>query len=294
MKLKEILDKTTQFFKDKNMESARFEAEILLAHALKLQRIQLYLKFDQPLKDEEITACREIVRRRIQGEPVAYIFGSKDFYGLPFKVNNSVLIPRPETEHIVESALEWADGPDEKFTIVDLGTGSGCIGLTLLKKLTNSQLIAVDVSAAALEMAAANAKALEVSDRVRFVNTDAANAEAVMAEVKAFTGAENIQILVSNPPYIGKHDKDVEENVKKFEPEVALFAEQEGLALLQNWSRKYAPFLSEDSIMLMEMGMTQGPAMKSHFQSLGVFQNVDVVKDLARLDRVIRGVKQHG
>jgi release factor glutamine methyltransferase len=291
MKLKEVLDKTTQFFKDKHIESARFESEIILAHALKLQRIQIYLKYDQPLSDEEMSACRDLVRRRVQGEPVAYIFGEKDFYGYPFKVNSSVLIPRPETEHVVESALEWADGPDEKFTIVDLGTGSGCIGLTLLKKLTQSQLIAVDISDKALEIAAANAKALEVSDRVRFLKADAGNTEAVIAAVKGFTGAENIQILVSNPPYIGKHDKDIEENVKKFEPDIALFAEQDGLALLQTWSRSYAPYLSDEAIVLMEMGMTQGPAMKSHFQSLGVFQTVDIVKDLAKLDRVIRGVK---
>jgi release factor glutamine methyltransferase len=291
MKLKEVLDKTTQFFKDKKMESARLEAELLLAHALKIQRIQIYLKYDQPLSDEELAACRDLVRRRTQGEPIAYIFGTKEFYSYPFKVTPAVLIPRPETEHIVETALEWADGPDEKFAIVDLGTGSGCIGLTLLKKLVNSQLIAVDLSPKALEVAAENAAALGVSDRVRFLNVDAANAAAVMAEVKSFTGAEKIQILVSNPPYIGKHDSDVEENVKKFEPDLALFAEQDGLALLQTWSRNYAPFLSEDSIMLMEMGMTQGPVMKNHFQNLGVFQKVDVVKDLARLDRVIRGVK---
>lgn len=293
MKLKEVLDKTTQFFKDKNIESARFEAEILLAHALKLQRIQIYLKYDQPLSDEELAACRDLVRRRTQGEPVAYIFGSKDFYGYSFKVNSSVLIPRPETEHVVEAALEWADGPDEKFTIVDLGTGSGCIGLTLLKKLANSQLIAVDVSAKALEVAAENAATLGVLDRVRFLNVDAGQTEKVIAEVKSFTGAEKIQILVSNPPYIGKHDKDIEENVKKFEPDLALFAEQDGLELLQKWSRNFAPFLAEDSILLMEMGMTQGPAMKNHLQSLHVFQTVDIVKDLAQLDRVLRGVK-HG
>jgi release factor glutamine methyltransferase len=106
MKLKEVLDKTTQFFKDKNIESARLDAELLLAHGLKLERIQLYLKFDQPLSEAELATCREFVRRRVLGEPVAYILGTKGFYGYSFHVNSAVLIPRPETEHVVEAALE--------------------------------------------------------------------------------------------------------------------------------------------------------------------------------------------
>lgn len=291
MKLKEILDKTTQFFKDKNIDSPRLDAELLLAHGLKLERMQLYLKFDQPMGEAELTTCRELVRRRVQGEPVAYILGSKYFYGYNFIVNSAVLIPRPETEHIVEAALTWAQDKDMAFTIVDLGSGSGCIGQTLLKKLPNAKLVAVDASDKALEVAKANAEALGVADRVQFVNADAANVDQVLATVKDFTGTAEIHILVSNPPYIASDDKDVEENVKKFEPEIALFAPENGLKFLRDWSQKYVPFLSDKAIVLMEMGMTQGPVMKAHFDGLGVFNKVDVIKDLASLDRVIRGIK---
>jgi release factor glutamine methyltransferase len=291
MKLKEVLDKTTQFFKEKGIDSPRLDAELLLAHGLKLERMQLYLKFDQPLGDAELAACRELVRRRVQGEPVAYILGSKYFFGYNFIVNSAVLIPRPETEHIIEAALDWAQDKEASYSLVDLGSGSGAIGLTLLKKLPNAKLVAVDASEKALEVAKANAEALGVTERVRFVHTDAANVDQVLASVREFTGAAEIQILASNPPYIATDDKDVEENVKKFEPEIALFAPENGLKFLRDWSQKYVSFLSDKAIFLMEMGMSQGPAMKTHFEGLGVFNKVDVIKDLASLDRVIRGVK---
>lgn len=283
MKLKEVLDKSTQFFKDKKIDSPRLDAELLLAHGLKLQRIQLYLKFDQPLSDEELATCRELVRRRVQGEPVAYILENKEFYGLNFKVNSSVLIPRPETEHIVEEALKWIEqNPQDSYQILDLGCGSGCIGLTLLKKIPNSQLIAVDISEKALEVAKANAESLELSERVQFIQADASQLDRTLPKV---------DILVSNPPYIATDDKDVEENVKKFEPDIALFANENGLDFLHRWSTKYAPILNQKAIVLMEMGMSQGAEMKKHFQDLKVFSKVDVVKDLAGLDRVIRGEK---
>jgi release factor glutamine methyltransferase len=177
------------------------------------------------------------------------------------------------------------------YNIVDLGTGSGCIGLTLLKKLPQAKLIAVDVSEKALEVAKANAAALEVEDRVHFVKASADASEVVLAAVSAFTGSSKIHILVSNPPYIAADDKDVEDDVKKFEPEIALFAEENGLRFLRSWSEKYSSFLNDKAIVLMEMGMTQGPAMKKCFEDLGIFKKVDIIKDLASLDRVIRGVK---
>lgn len=291
MKLKEVLDKTIQFFREKKTDSPRLDAELLLAHGLGIQRIQLYLKFDQPLSDAEMATCRELVRRRAQGEPVAYILGAREFYGYNFQVNSAVLIPRPETEHIVEESLAWATDKEKAYTIVDLGTGSGCIGLSLLKQLPQAKLVAADISEKALEVARANAVALEVANRAEFVLADAAETDKILAVVKRFTGEAKIQILVSNPPYIATDDKDVEENVKKFEPDTALFAPENGLKFLQTWSRNYGPFLDQQSITLMEMGMTQGPEMKKHFESLGIFNQVDIIKDLASLDRVIRGVK---
>lgn len=293
MTLKEILDKTTAFFRDKKIETPRLDAELLLAHGLKLERIQLYLRHDQPMKEEELVILRDLVRRRSQGEPVAYILGTKEFFGFPFEVNPAVLIPRPETERLVEESLAWAKNKKPDLKVIDLGCGSGCIGLTLLKKLPEAQLLAVDLSDAALEVAQRNAKALEVSDRVLFLQADAANENLVMSNFKNFMRQETIDILVSNPPYIAASDTSVEDNVKKFEPSSALFAEDEGLALLKQWSRIYGQHLASEGLMLMEMGMSQGDEMGSHFANLALFNEVRVIKDLSGHDRVIRGVK-HG
>jgi len=290
MKLKEILDKTTAFFKDKKIESPRLDAELLLAHGLKCERIQLYLRFDQPMKEDELAVLRELVRRRASGEPVAYILGYRDFFGHRFEVNSSVLIPRPETEHIVEEAISWAKDKNQNFGIIDLGCGSGCIGLSLLKEFPEARLVAVDLSEKALEVAAHNAQALEVSDRVKLVQADAANADAVLSAYKDLTGKDKVDILVSNPPYISHDDPQVEENVKKFEPHSALYAEDQGLALLRSWSRIYGSHLNAPGIMLMEMGMSQGSAMREHFVNLKIFNEINVVKDLSGHDRVIRGV----
>ncbi len=295
MKLKEVLDKTIAFFKEKKFDSPRLDAELLLAHGLKLERIQLYMKFDQPLQETELASLRELVRRRSQGEPVAYILGHRDFYGETFEVNSHTLIPRPETEHIIEETLKWAENDgrslDQPYRILDLGTGTGCVGLTLLKKLPSAKLVSVDLSEKALAVATRNAQNLGVSDRVHFVHSDAANADKVLSVVKSFMSESTVDILVSNPPYIAHEDSAVEANVKKYEPSMALFADDEGLKLLKTWSQNYKFNLSSQALVLMEMGMTQGPAMKNHFEGLGVFNEVRVIKDLSGHDRVICGVK---
>ncbi|AHZ85726.1 peptide chain release factor N(5)-glutamine methyltransferase [Bdellovibrio bacteriovorus] len=293
MKLKEILDKTTAFFKDKKIDTPRLDAELLLAHGLKLERIQLYLRFDQPMKDEELAVLRELVRRRASGEPVAYILGYRDFFNHRFEVNNQVLIPRPETEHIVEDVLAWASDKEASLGLIDLGCGSGCIGLSLLKEYPNAKLIAVDLLPGAIEVAQRNAQSLDVADRVQFLNLDAGNVEAIMSAYKDFTGQSSIDVLVSNPPYIASDDPQVEENVKKFEPNSALYAEDSGLALLKGWSKAFAPYLKTPGLMLMEMGMSQGPAMKQAYESLKIFNEISVIKDLSGHDRVIRG-ETHG
>ena len=242
-----------------------------------------------------LAGLRELVRRRGQGEPVAYILGYKDFYNHRFEVNSATLIPRPETELLVEEILKWAKASENKdsLSLIDLGCGTGCIGLSLLKEIPHAKLLAVDVSEKALEVAQRNAAALEVLDRVRFVNADATNVDLVMSSFKDFMRHDKVDVLVSNPPYIATSDSAVQENVRKYEPSSALFADEEGLALLKNWSKTYAPYLKEHSLMLMEMGMTQAAAMQSHFQDLKIFDQVRVIKDLAGLDRVIYGVK-HG
>lgn len=284
MTLKEVLNRTTQFFREKNFETPRLEAEILLSRALKFSnRVDLYLKFDQPLKEHELQVCRDVVRRRSLGEPVAYIFNNKEFFGYDFKVNSDVLVPRPETEILIEQVLAWAD-PAKAYRILDLGAGSGCIGLTLAKKLPLSSVTLVDISAGAVKVIQENAKDLgfsgEEAGRISVLEADASTLEFQQG---------TFDIIVSNPPYIAMTDAEVQISVKKYEPHLALFAEEHGYQKLKLWSQKAAGWLRPQGFMGFEMGHTQGAEMKKHFDSLGVFSTVRIVKDLAGLDRHIIG-----
>jgi release factor glutamine methyltransferase len=288
MQLKEILDKTIKFFQDKGIETPRLDAELLVAHALKIERIQLYLKFDQPVKEAEMAVAREFVKRRIQGEPVAYIIGEKGFYNSVFKVGPGVLVPRPETEHLVEDAVEWMKkNNSESFAVLDLGCGSGCIGLSILKEEPRAKLFAVDISDKAMEFSKANAEKLGLTARCTFIQANADETEKIMSAVKV-QGFEKLNVIVSNPPYIDEKDPAVEKNVKTFEPHEALFASNEGFSKLQGWSKSYLPFLSEPGLMLMEMGYQQGSEMKKHFENLE-FDMVTIKKDFSGHDRVIKG-----
>jgi release factor glutamine methyltransferase len=289
MKLGEVLDRTVRFFQDKGFPSARLDAELLISRALDAERIRLYLEFDRPLTEPELASCRELVRRRSSGEPVAYITGKKGFFGHEFLVSPAVLIPRPESELIVEEATSFAKALDRP-SIVDLGAGSGCLGLSILSQLPSASLLALDVSAHALEVARANAVALGLSEKARFLELDASSALSSGTSLSAVE-RERVDVIVANPPYIDPTDPRLEEQVKRFEPALALFGGKNGLEAPRAWLKAWSGALAERSIFLMEIGMDQGPAMKEAFESSGVFSEVTVLKDLAGLDRVIKGVR---
>lgn len=283
MKLQDVLSKTTQFFKDKNFDSPRLEAELLLSHGLGMSRVQLYMKFDRPMSEPELEKCRALVKRRIQGEPSAYILGQKDFYGIKFNVSPATLIPRPETEEAIEFILKWLHKQElPQAQILDLGTGSGCAGLSILVKEPDTKLWTVDISAEAVEVAQQNAEALGIKDRVQFCTADA---------VTALADAPDADVIFANPPYIDNEDPEVQNTVRQFEPHLALFAKDQGLALLKSWSSAAVSKLKTPGIMIFEMGYQQGPQMKEHFLGLSQFKEVRVLKDLSGHDRFIIGEK---
>lgn len=284
MKLKEVLDRTVQFFKDKKIETPRLDAEILLTEALGYKnRVDLYLKFDQPLTEQELARGRDFVRRRIQGEPVAYILGRKEFLTHSFLVSPSVLIPRPETELLVEEAIHWIEKNElGQARLLDLGCGSGCIGLSILKKFPQAQLVAVDKSGEALEIARENAERLGVADRVEFIQSDVVNLD---------FPPTHFDVILANPPYISEDDPEVQDSVRKFEPALALFASEKGLSALRIWSEKAKLWLKPTSWMGFEMGWTQGSQMQEHFEKFEIFQEIKIIKDLAGSDRHIVGAK---
>lgn len=281
MKLNEVLSKTIQFFKDKKFETPRLDAELLIAHALKIPRIQLYVKFDSPLTEAEVNLCREYVKRRTAGEPIAYIIEEKGFYGHLFKVKPGVLIPRPETEMIVDDVLaDFKKHPKDHVRILDLGAGTGCIGLSILKHIPLAKLVTVEKSAEAFALVKENIESLELGERT----------EAIHADVESLNISElgEFDYIVSNPPYIDVNDTQVEANVRKYEPSLALFADDTGLYALKTWSTKFAPSLKAEGLMLFEMGHTQGAVMKKHFSDLPKLKEVTILKDLSGLDRIIK------
>ncbi len=220
--LLEIVRLSTTYLAEHGSPSARLDAELLAAHALQMRRIDLYLQFDRLLRDDELESVREMVRRRGQGEPVAYITGVREFYGRDFAVSRDVLIPRPETETLVQVALDHlrtAAGGSDILCVADLGTGSGCIAVTLACELPQITLIATDVSGAALGVARANASRHGVSERIRFVETSWAD---------AVEGP--LDVVVSNPPYVTDGEfAQTERDVHAFEPDTALLGGEDGL-----------------------------------------------------------------
>jgi release factor glutamine methyltransferase len=222
--------------------------------------------------------------RRSLGEPLAYIFGEKEFYGRVFKVDKNVLIPRPETEQLVEWALRWIKNNirSEEIQILDLGSGSGCIGLTLLKEYDRAKLTALDISKEALEISKMNAKTLGVSERVEFIQLDAAKAGHLL---------NKFDLVLANPPYVAFCDVNVEVNVKKFEPSIALFSDENGLSHTRQWLKALPPILKEVSAVGFEIGCTQAESIAAMFRDLSEFSKHYILKDYADLDRFVCGEK---
>lgn len=292
MQLKDVLQKTTAYFKGKGIRSARLDTELLLARALNWDRIKIYMNYDYPLTALELDACRALVRRRAQGEPMAYILGSRDFYKSTFVVEPGVLIPRPETETLVEEAVTWlkANASDQP-AIIDFGCGSGCIGLSILREIPDANLLACDISAKALEVTMRNAEKLGVLERV-FPRAGDVMGLCAADVMEAFEGEADV--VVANPPYIAVGDPHVEEGVRKFEPQAALFSGGDGLDHIRAWLSKAAEVVKAGGFVMFEIGAEQGAQASEIFNADGRLEAVSVIKDLAKHDRFVRGLKRGG
>lgn len=217
----EILPLSTRFLKERGSESPRLDAELLAADALGVRRLDLYLAPERPLTPAETDALREAIRRRGRGEPIAYIRGRRDFFGLEIAVSPAVLIPRPETETLVDAAIGWVRGRRvEAPVIVDVGTGSGAIACALAANLPDARIVATDVSTDALAVAARNVATHGLADRVRLVACDL---------MSGLDDGDAPDLVVSNPPYVAESDRPLmDDGVLRFEPHGALFSGADG------------------------------------------------------------------
>ena len=223
--VRRILEWTAGFLKQKGVESPRLEAELLLAHARQCQRIRLYTDMDNELTEAQRTQMRESVQRRAKREPLAYIIGSREFYGRSFEVGQGVLIPRPETETLVDVCLERIP-KDEPRTIAEVGFGSGCVAITIARQRPLCRVVATDLSERAMAIASRNVQKLEVADRVTFWQVTCCN--------RCWLAASIFDGLVSNPPYIRDDERDsLQPEVVQHEPAEALFSGVDGLDIVR-------------------------------------------------------------
>jgi release factor glutamine methyltransferase len=281
---------TTRRFTEAGLSTPRLDAELLLATATGLDRVGLYTGHDRPLDAAERGRYRELVRRRLQREPVAYLVGCKEFFSLALEVDARVLIPRAETEQVVEQALtalsprgavsdretieEGAGG--RRPTVVDVGTGSGAIALAVQRQRPDLRVVATDLSADALDVARQNAERLRLPIELRRGDL-----------LSALGGETAVELIVSNPPYIATAELASLPAEVRFEPAIALDGGSRGLEVITRLAREAADALAPGGWLILEIGHQQGPAALEVCQRLGAFEPARVTRDLAGLDRVV-------
>ncbi len=271
-----VLRWTADYFREKGIDGGRLDAEVLLADTLGLDRVGLYLQFDRPLSADELTAYRQRVTRRAQREPLQYILGETEFWSLPLRVTPEVLIPRADTEVLVEEALKKVTGA---VTILDVGTGSGAIAIALAHELPEARIEAVDISPAALALAEENARRNGVAERITFRQADLHRLE-----------GGPYDLVVANPPYIPPAEMDgLMPEVREHEPHLALRGgDVDGLAAYRALAKASASLLKADGWLLVEVGSGQAEAVRRLFTDTGL-DECYARDDYAGIPRVIGG-----
>ena len=272
----EVVQKTTDFLAGKGVESPRLNAELLIGHALGLKRMQLYLQFERVLVEAELEKIRPLVKRRSQREPLQYIIGDTEWAGVKLKVDKRALIPRPETELLIELVVERLAAPPAR--ILDLGTGTGAIALALAKHYGNTAVTAVDASDEALALASENAAALGCADRVNFIKSN---------WYESLRADEPYDVIVSNPPYLTVEETAAAEpEVRVHEPVSALTAADEGLADLRVIIAGAGERLKPGGLLALETGIAQHAELMRCLAGAG-FVAVESRKDLTERDRFV-------
>jgi len=279
MTFHDILNESTKALEAAEIPSARLDAEVLLSFCMNCDRLEFYKNPDMTINETQLVAFRNLIARRLQWEPVAYITGRKEFWSFTLEVNSSVLIPRPDTEVIVEEALNICrkiDSPEMK--ILDIGTGSGAIAIALALEITGAKVVATDISPAAVNLAQKNAAALGLKDKIDFRLGN------LFEPVDGF-----FDIIVCNPPYISAQDYEkLPTGVKNYEPQDALLAGKSGLEFYEKLIYQAAGFLQKNGWLLLEIGAKQEAGVRGIMEAAGIYDSIEMRKDYAGLPRVIK------
>jgi len=277
-----LIQWATAYFDAHHIDSPRATAEILLAHTIGAKRIDLYLRYDQPLNSDELNRFKTLIKRRTNREPVAYIVGRKEFWSMDLEVNTSVLIPRPETECLVERALEsLAAGPNPgRKSILELGTGCGAVVLALASENSRHSYVGTDISSDAVRVARRNSMRHGMGAKIRFIIAD------WFAPFDAKSG--QFDLIVSNPPYIRSGDlKRLQPEIHAYEPVVALDGAKDGLRYLRHIIQCAYLYLKPAGALLLEMGHDQQALLKQIINACGQYENAQFYKDYSGHDRIV-------
>jgi release factor glutamine methyltransferase len=273
----DVIKLGTDYLHKKNIESSRLNMELILCDVLKCERIELYSKYDKPLNEKEIATAREKMLKIADGVPIQYALGTTKFLNFHINVNKNVLIPRPETELIIELIKKDYPQNDQSYNILDIGCGSGCISIALAEYFKNSKVFAIDISDEAIDTAKANADINGVKN-IEFYNLN------ILKKIPK----TKFDIIVSNPPYISISEYgELESNVKEYEPRLALTDDADGYTFYSRFSQIFKGMLNPDGVFYLEIGWGQAERIISMFGVTNFL--VDVSKDLSGISRIIRG-----
>ena len=285
-KIKDLLSVAADYLRQKQIENPRLTAEVLLAHGLKLERIGLYLNFDKPLTKEEVSDFRALIQRRIGHEPLQYITGKQEFWSLDFEVNSKVLVPRPETEVLLEQAIALAKtipvSSGQSLRVLDMCTGSGIVSVVVAREVEDARIWATDISEDALKVARRNAGVHKVSGKIEFLQGD------LWAPITNL----HFDLILSNPPYVSTSEyPDLPPEVRDHEPKIALDGKEDGLHCIKEII-KYAPdFMDSGGWLMIEMSPGQTGTVMTMMDEMNAYTGIKRVKDYSRLYRVVMAQK---
>lgn len=276
----EAIRLSTEYLDKKKIDSPRINAELLLAHTIGCKRLDLYLAFDRPLTEPELNIYRGLIKRRASYEPLQYIIGTVEFYGLVFKVTPSVLIPRPETELLVEKIIkELSD--KEQLNILEIGCGSGNIAISLAYHLKQAQIITTDISDAALNLAKENSQKLGVAERISFIRHNILTDDLLRFSM--------FDLVVSNPPYVSLQSySSLQKEIMDFEPRLAVTDESDGLTFYRIISEKVSGNIKKGGKLFFEISHGQCDDVKS-IMTKNNFSKIEVIKDYQNIERIVFG-----
>ncbi len=278
----DLLDWTSQYFEQNAIPNPRLDAEVLLGHLLGKSRLQLYLDFEMPVFSEHLTPFRELIKKRIARTPVSYLTNRKEFMSLEFYVDERVLIPRPETEQLIETILTTQT--DKPQRLLELGTGSGVIATILAVHQPEWDITATDLSEDALAVAQKNAETHACTTQIEFLSGD------LFEPIKAINpnGEAQFDWIVCNPPYVKKTEWDsLSPDVRDYEPEIALFAGDDGLAVIRRLIAEAPEYLAPNGNLILEIGETQSDTVRTLINTEPAYCSCELVKDYAEKERIV-------